>query len=181
MRRYVVAVMTAVLVGTMLSPAPGFARSEKTDVCHRSTDDETRTPEWWLLSVGGKAAAAHAAHGDGVPGGPVPGMPGYTFDASCVPERTVSWMPMCLDGAFESFDLNVITLDGARGADLLSSTDGTCSGDLRGRLTVVAGATDRSEARAACANLLGSSPGYYAPLHLGSLFLNAPPDWWACP
>ena len=181
MRRYLFAATAAALLVAFVFPAAGFARSGKVEICHRSALGDAGIPDWRLLSVGGKAAEAHAAHGDGVPGGPVPEMAGYTFDASCVPEMTDSWIPVCLDGAFESFDLRVMALNTARGADLLSSTDGTCTGDLRGSLSVVDGSADREEARTACASVLGGSPSHYTPLPLAPLFLDAPANWWLCP
>lgn len=179
MQRWMFTAAAAVLVGAFAFPAPGLARTEKIDICHRTDDGDA--PGWRLLSVGAKAAEAHMNHGDGVPGGPVPSLQGNAFGASCVPEPIVSsTLLRCLDGLFDSFDLGVSALNAPRGADLFGSTDGTCTGDLRGSMTVVDGAAVRSEARDACASVLGGLPGSYAPLKLEYLFIDAPTDWWLC-
>jgi hypothetical protein len=50
----------------------------KIEVCHL-TEDGT----YIKITVGEPGLAAHLAHGDGVPGDPVPGMPGKVFAGDC--------------------------------------------------------------------------------------------------
>ena len=52
----------------------------KVDVCHHSEE----TNSYILISIAPPALSAHLAHGDGQPGGPVPGQPGWRFGPSCV-------------------------------------------------------------------------------------------------
>ena len=205
MRRYVAAAATAALLGAFAFPAAGLARGDKTEVCHRSRLAPSVAPAWLLLSVGGKAAKAHLAHGDGVPGGPVPGIAGQTFDASCgashadsgstttttlgttttttlsTTTTTTLTSSTCLDGLLGTFDLSVTAINVDDGVTLWSSTDGTCTEDIVGLVTVVDGAADRTEARAACALVLGRFPAFYFPLRLEPIFPDAPADWWLCP
>lgn len=75
-----VAPLALVPWGAVANAAPNAA-ADKTDVCH--WDDDTGT--WARLSVSGRAVPAHLDHGDGVPGGSVPGPEGRTFDAGCTP------------------------------------------------------------------------------------------------
>ncbi len=244
MRRYVAAAATAALLGAFAFPAAGLARGDKTEVCHRSHLAPSDAPAWLLLSVGAKAAKAHLAHGDGVPGGPVPGIAGQTFDASCGAPRadsgstttttlgttttttlgttttttlgttttttlgttttttlgttttttlgttttttlgttttTTLGSSTCLDGLLGSFDLSVTAINVDDGATLWRSTNGTCTGDIVGLVTVVDGAADRTDAGAACALVLGRLPTYYFPLRLEPIFPDAPADWWLC-
>ncbi len=216
MRRYVVAAAMAALLGAVSFPAAGLARNDKTEVCHRSRLASTGAPTWRLLTVGSKAARAHLAHGDGVPGGRVPGIAGLAFDGSCVPRSdsgntttttttlgtttttttlgttTTTTTPgstttttiastTCLDGLLGSFDLSVTVLNADDGAALWDSTDGTCTGDIVGLVTVVDGAATRIEAGVACADALGGLPSYYFPVRLEPVFPEAPADWWLCP
>jgi hypothetical protein len=61
----------------------------KVEMCHFNADDDPDAPEWQLLEVGGKAVDAHEAHGDGFPGGEVPGTSGqFVFDENCVPQAS---------------------------------------------------------------------------------------------
>ena len=53
----------------------------KVDVCHHSEE----TNSYILISIAQAALPAHLAHGDGQPGGPVPGQPGMQFGPDCVP------------------------------------------------------------------------------------------------
>lgn len=53
----------------------------KTSICHYDKTAGT----WKLLSVSSQSVSQHMKHGDGLPGGAVPGQAGYVFDASCVP------------------------------------------------------------------------------------------------
>jgi hypothetical protein len=50
----------------------------KVQLCHR-----TGAGFWVFISVGLPAEPAHLAHGDGKPGGPVPGQDGKIFGPSC--------------------------------------------------------------------------------------------------
>ena len=62
----------------------GALPADKVDVCHREGNGE-----FHLINVSENALDAHMAHGDGVPGGSVPGMEGYEFDEACVPVQAV--------------------------------------------------------------------------------------------
>lgn len=68
-----------------VAPAADFSGGEpavsaaKVEVCHYSEESMT----FKLLSIGAPALDAHLAHGDGLPGGPVPSTPGMKFDANC--------------------------------------------------------------------------------------------------
>ncbi len=57
------------------------ARQPKVDVCHLHPKKG-----WSLRSVTERSVSRHLAHGDGVPGGDVPGMAGYVFNEGCVPQ-----------------------------------------------------------------------------------------------
>jgi hypothetical protein len=52
--------------------------SKKVDLCHK-----TGNGSYHMINVSVNAEAAHRAHGDGMPGEPVPGSPGKVFTASC--------------------------------------------------------------------------------------------------
>lgn len=72
-RRVSVGVIAALLMGALLLPnAAGAAnKPTKVDACHAID-----VGVYKLMSVPEKAFQNHVAHGDGIPGGPVPGMPG---------------------------------------------------------------------------------------------------------
>ena len=63
--------------------AEARGRAPKVDICH--IDD---AGAWELINVNGNAQQAHVGHGDGLPGGDVPGQAGYAFDDSCTPVAT---------------------------------------------------------------------------------------------
>jgi alpha-tubulin suppressor-like RCC1 family protein len=54
------------------------AAMAKVDVCHRTTSGS-----FTKITIADAAYDTHLAHGDGVVGGPVPGMEGYGFDDQC--------------------------------------------------------------------------------------------------
>lgn len=71
----------AVVLGLSVLPSQTVVAQKnaaKVTVCHANG-----AGIFTALSVGANALPAHAAHGDGLPGGAVPDMPGYAFDASC--------------------------------------------------------------------------------------------------
>lgn len=53
-------------------------RADKVDVCHREGNGS-----FHLINISGNALPAHLAHGDGQPGGLVPGTPAKQFDSAC--------------------------------------------------------------------------------------------------
>jgi hypothetical protein len=57
------------------------AKQTTVDVCHRTAEGDT----FIHLSVAAAAVDSLLKRGDGLVGGPVPGQPGMTFDASCTP------------------------------------------------------------------------------------------------
>jgi hypothetical protein len=72
----------------VLDGAAGLGKQPtKVEICHLNADGAPDTSEWELLEVVGKAVDAHLAHGDGFPGGEVPGTDGqFVFDENCVPQ-----------------------------------------------------------------------------------------------
>ena len=66
------------LIAVLLVPGIAIAKAEKVDICHATGNGSFR-----LISVSANAVPAHLAHGDGLPGGPVPGMVGFEFDDEC--------------------------------------------------------------------------------------------------
>jgi len=74
-----ISVSTAVLlVLGMLVSGIAVAQVAKVNVCHRTGNGTYR-----LISVSERAVPAHLAHGDGLPGDPVPGMEGKIFGPDC--------------------------------------------------------------------------------------------------
>lgn len=95
MRRGSALVAAAVVVmasatAAMAAPMP------KVDVCHLDADSGMFS----LISVSQNALDAHMRHGDGLPGGDVPGMAGYGFDESCVPTAYVTFCDVDLGYPF---------------------------------------------------------------------------------
>ena len=74
---------TALLVSMLLSIGVAgtalAAKPTKVQLCHLNP----RTETWSLITVVEKKVAAHLAHGDGMPGGAVPGVGGATFGDDC--------------------------------------------------------------------------------------------------
>lgn len=70
------------------SQAPAFDASAapRAQVCHRS---DRAASGYRLLILGEAALPAHLAHGDGVVGDAVPGLPGMEFDGDCLPVHTI--------------------------------------------------------------------------------------------
>lgn len=66
---------------TQEMPLNSSSKQAKVEACH--LDDEGN---YKLLSIAEPALKAHLKHGDGVPGGDVPGMEGFVFDETCTPE-----------------------------------------------------------------------------------------------
>jgi hypothetical protein len=64
--------------------ASGGGGQVKVEVCHRREDGS-----FDLIVIGEPGFDAHVAHGDAVPGDPVPDMSGYVFDDACVPVAAV--------------------------------------------------------------------------------------------
>lgn len=55
------------------------AQPTMVDICHYSASTGTYS----LISVASSSVPSHLAHGDALPGDPVPTNPGYIFDAAC--------------------------------------------------------------------------------------------------
>ena len=60
------------------------AGQEKVEVCHVNG-----AGSYLLIEIADPAFDAHVAHGDARPGDPVPDMPGYVFDAYCIPRQAM--------------------------------------------------------------------------------------------
>lgn len=82
MRRRVWAIVgVVVLAGVgVVAGDPASAAPSKVDVCH--LDD---FGDYKLITVSERAVDRLLARGDSLPGDAVPGMPGFKFDADCVP------------------------------------------------------------------------------------------------
>src|SRR5215831_13565688 len=75
--------LCVVLIGMMMaagSRSVGSASLDKVKVCHLND-----VGSFMPINVSASALPAHLAHGDGLPGGAVPGGNGQIFDANCVP------------------------------------------------------------------------------------------------
>ena len=99
---------TTLALAMALVTAAGAATagpSERASLCHH---DATRG-SWALLSVPTAAAAAHRAHGDGVPGGAVPGAEGYSFDEECGLDPDTLARAGCFDATRVAVYLSVLT------------------------------------------------------------------------
>jgi len=62
-------------------PLSGASVAGKVEVCHKTEG----TNAYVLISVADPALETHIRHGDAQPGQPVPELPGFVFDASCLP------------------------------------------------------------------------------------------------
>ncbi|WP_436796092.1 hypothetical protein [Actinospongicola halichondriae] len=103
----VVASFVAALAALVVAAGPAAAAPrERVEICHR----DASSGDYRLLTVADAAVTAHEDHGDGVPGGPVPGMDA-TFDETCAP---VVDEDLARAGCFE-----------ARAAGYFFLTDGT--------------------------------------------------------
>ena len=79
MKKIALVAVAAVVVAGGLLAAPASAGT-KIDVCHLDSSSK-----WNLIRVSDSAWDAHAAHGDGIVNGAVPGMTDYVFSSTCVP------------------------------------------------------------------------------------------------
>ena len=61
-----------------------LGRDTRVTVCHHWDNKG-----WRRLSVSEADVQDHLDHGDGLVGDPVPDMPGFVFDESCVPVEVV--------------------------------------------------------------------------------------------
>lgn len=80
---WILCFLCVVLISILMGARPkrvGSASLDKVNVCHLND-----TGSFTLINVTTSALPAHLAHGDGVPGGPVPGGNGLIFDANCTP------------------------------------------------------------------------------------------------
>ena len=78
-RRSLAVGATVALAALGLMVAPSAAAGDKVDVCHK-----TGNGSFHLINISANAVRKHLTqHGDGVPGGEVPGMSGFRFDADC--------------------------------------------------------------------------------------------------
>lgn len=79
MRKILSGVVVALMIPVTVATAAAAAPPPEVDVCHHDAETET----YHRISVSSRSAHAHEAHGDGVPGGDVPGMDGAVFDEGC--------------------------------------------------------------------------------------------------
>jgi len=111
---------SAVVVG-WLHPALSTAASPKVDVCHREGNGRFQ-----LITVAYQAVSAHRAHGDALPGEPVPGNPGARFDATCA-QVAASTCPC----DFSLAGLAAVGIDGSADEQLGCYEGATRIGDQR--------------------------------------------------
>jgi hypothetical protein len=78
--------IVALLMIVGVVAAAGAAPAPKVDVCHQ-TSNQLRG--YILINVSGNAYDAHIAHDDAAPGEAVPGMPGFEFNADCLPVKSL--------------------------------------------------------------------------------------------
>lgn len=93
-RLLIVAVLGLLGVGISAGPAAA-APPERVDICHRHAPSDS----FRLMTVSSSALQAHEGHGDGVPGGPVPGQDAI-FDEDCQPVEAGN--PYAKAGCFET-------------------------------------------------------------------------------
>lgn len=96
------------LVATGLAAA---APAPKVDICHKRGNGT-----YHLISVNENALQAHLAHGDALPGDPVPGMDGKVFDESCniidaAPDVIYDSIPAIFPGSFPSLGYEATSTD----------------------------------------------------------------------
>ena len=84
-RRPMLPIVIGILLGLLMAPTvAGAAPADKVEICHFNADSDPDAPVWELLDVkNNKAREKHEAHGDGFPGGPVPGDDSFVFGADC--------------------------------------------------------------------------------------------------
>ena len=93
--------------GRMSGDGPAVrGRQDKVAVCHSDDDGTFR-----LIEVGAPALPAHIRHGDGVPGGAVPGQEGFVFDSACAPVPVE--FAACFTGNGLGFNLTISSLTGS--------------------------------------------------------------------
>jgi hypothetical protein len=68
---------------------PDGAGMARVAVCHYDADAGT----FHLITIAAPALPAHLRHGDGLPGGAVPGPEGYVFDEACQPIAAAATCP----------------------------------------------------------------------------------------
>lgn len=83
------AALAAMLAGLTLIPAAALgAPPERVPVCHFTADAASDGHRWTLIEVSVKTLDKHLAHGDGIPGGEVPGRnDAAVFDEDCAPQE----------------------------------------------------------------------------------------------
>ena len=167
--RLLTALVVALLgVGIAAGPAAA-APPERVDICHRHAPSDS----FRLMTVSSSSLSAHEDHGDGVPGGPVPGTDA-TFDEEC---RPVHGNPYAKAGCFE-----------ARTAGYFFLTDGTSPQLLPPEITFY-GDADCTQARlvsrSAHANVWEATQADAADACIaaggqGVVHLQGEPNLWAC-
>ena len=135
MRRYLFAVLAALLVGAFVFPTAAFAgKPAKVDACHFEEDEQEDEGGTWELQLVSEKALPSLLEADdgewGVPGGEVPGTDGdYVFDENCVPELAV--VDTDGDGVLDDVD-NCPTVANLDQLDRYGSTDGDACEDFDG-------------------------------------------------
>lgn len=76
--RRIAVVLAVVLVATLVVATKASQTKDLVPVCHR-----TPPSGFIFLEVARPAVPAHLAHGDGLPGGRVPGNPDFIFGTMC--------------------------------------------------------------------------------------------------
>jgi hypothetical protein len=172
--------LVALLAGVMMSaiaPTPVVASPVgKVEICHHSDTGGIFRP----LSVAAPAVSAHLDHGDGMPGGEVPGMAGYVFGDGCgvVP---IGPVPGCYEHSSDSrADLLYLgPVDTANNVELSQSNNGTCLNPQGPQGFALVLADTLVEAQTNCASLNEGGVNWNTSLHnIG--FVDFPPNAWLC-
>lgn len=95
--------LAATLTAVFLVPISAVAAPDLIDVCHHTADDAPDEREWRHLRVNANSVERLLSHGDGQPGGEVPGTDGgFVFDDHCDPKPAGSTVPPETDEPSES-------------------------------------------------------------------------------
>lgn len=102
----ILVLLIAIIPVVSVSAAPG-----KVNVCHR-----TGNGSYNLINISTKALSAHLAHGDGMPGDPVPNMADKVFDVDCAvvdapPVPIYDSIPAVYPGSFPSLGYEATSTD----------------------------------------------------------------------
>lgn len=172
-------ILAAVLAFTVAATyASAQTQPQKAQVCHKAGNGT-----FHLITISVNAQPAHIAHGDGLPGEPVPNMDGFIFGPNCTPtpapppELPIGcyfWEPAGLDifyiGPIDTLGNITIFFD-----SLFGACNGTGTPDLLDGIIAASNATD---AQTKCDALTGRSRSII--VDVGVEFVPSEPGFWLC-